>query len=707
MKSSYDVKRTLKKFKSFGVAAAAFMIIVILCYANILNLTRKDAAEEFSLKLDSTFSNLEKEINMQRGVVRNMSETEAYSALLNGSSDLVLRADAARAYSGVKSVSPDSRSFLIFRKNGICIDENGVARTLKSSYSSTWNLFVNGEPFYIDSAEGQIFMRRHEGGFEGIYAINDITQSHKYGMVYLQSLNPTGEEISDAAHIIAYDTASVLKNAELSKYAGTFLVTANGGRIYPSTGSDKPAEYDLHYKYSALGISIDYNISERYVFLKLRAVNIFFVLMILLFLAAGTAITIGISANENRRIKDVLGMAGDMEDNGFEDGEDMYKHIGYVYKNLNVRLEENAETIKELIMMRMLAFGLDADGYRSVSEWIGFPCIFAVLRNYSQKHRVWGLPLDEFLSESDVRPICRLDVSETETVLFLPVSSESCLSGIPFGVCKKCRADIRGVYAYVQTAEEIPSLYGRMKNTIRYLEYGQVQPVGETDAANRTNRIRGLVSKSRQLYELIRSGNAFEAKRTVYEQWYTLSREFRGTDGIEPLFYSQTSVISQLSADLKIDVKPPEFDSSKDIVTLAFEITESIEQISANIKQQGSRKNSVKGNQIADYIKQRYTDSAFYMPELVGRFEMSDRAIVRLLKSSTGKNFSDYVGELRVKHAEELLSGTSMPVADIATNSGFDSSNSLYKAFKKVYGVSPTAYRSSRGEKETNNDILH
>ena len=100
--------------------------------------------------------------------------------------------------------------------------------------------------------------------------------------------------------------------------------------------------------------------------------------------------------------------------------------------------------------------------------------------------------------------------------------------------------------------------------------------------------------------------------------------------------------------------------------------------------------------QILDYINEHAYDASFYMPELVEKFSMSDRKIAQLIKNMTGETFSNYVSQLRIKKAEELIKNTDLPISEVAVRSGYDSSNSLYKAFKKVYGVSPSAYRESR-----------
>ena len=185
----------------------------------------------------------------------------------------------------------------------------------------------------------------------------------------------------------------------------------------------------------------------------------------------------------------------------------------------------------------------------------------------------------------------------------------------------------------------------------------------------------------------------------MYEQWYKITQEEINSEVAETLYFTQTSILSQIITENNLKLDIPKFDSGKDVVSVAFDITECIEQICTNIKMP-DKKEDVRISQIVEYINQRYCDSSFYMPELVGKFELSDRAIVQMLKKATGDNFSNLLGKLRIDKAKNMLETTNIPVSEVASASGFDSSNSLYKAFKKVYGVSPSMYRSNRKDEQ-------
>lgn len=61
-----------------------------------------------------------------------------------------------------------------------------------------------------------------------------------------------------------------------------------------------------------------------------------------------------------------------------------------------------------------------------------------------------------------------------------------------------------------------------------------------------------------------------------------------------------------------------------------------------------------------------------------------------------GRRFTDYLNELRLQYAAELLATTDHTVQRVASDSGFGSENHFYALFKRMYHVSPHAFRKQR-----------
>lgn len=62
-------------------------------------------------------------------------------------------------------------------------------------------------------------------------------------------------------------------------------------------------------------------------------------------------------------------------------------------------------------------------------------------------------------------------------------------------------------------------------------------------------------------------------------------------------------------------------------------------------------------------------------------------------KRTFGVNFVDYLTDLRINSAKELLADPMRPAAEVASMVGYESANYFARAFKKRTGMTPTEYR--------------
>ena len=64
-------------------------------------------------------------------------------------------------------------------------------------------------------------------------------------------------------------------------------------------------------------------------------------------------------------------------------------------------------------------------------------------------------------------------------------------------------------------------------------------------------------------------------------------------------------------------------------------------------------------------------------------------------KEAIGVKFVDYVAQLRVAKAKELLHDSNLPISTIAATTGFQSYSQFNRVFKKLSRKSPREYRAS------------
>jgi len=80
--------------------------------------------------------------------------------------------------------------------------------------------------------------------------------------------------------------------------------------------------------------------------------------------------------------------------------------------------------------------------------------------------------------------------------------------------------------------------------------------------------------------------------------------------------------------------------------------------------------------------------------EVAARFALSREHFTRLYRQETGRTPAAFLRELRMKTARHLLRTASMPVSQVAEQSGFGSATHFCRAFRKTFGLTPESYRA-------------
>lgn len=94
------------------------------------------------------------------------------------------------------------------------------------------------------------------------------------------------------------------------------------------------------------------------------------------------------------------------------------------------------------------------------------------------------------------------------------------------------------------------------------------------------------------------------------------------------------------------------------------------------------------------YVQEHFAE-AITVADAAGISGYSEPHFMRFFKQETGRTFSAYLNEYRLRYASFLLKETEDPVSRIAFQCGFGNLSYFTRRFRRQYGVSPREYRKN------------
>ncbi len=96
---------------------------------------------------------------------------------------------------------------------------------------------------------------------------------------------------------------------------------------------------------------------------------------------------------------------------------------------------------------------------------------------------------------------------------------------------------------------------------------------------------------------------------------------------------------------------------------------------------------------IEKYIIANYKDPSLCLNKISDEFQISESYFSHMFKDKTGVNFSTYLENIRMAEAVRLIKETDISLNELYLAVGYNNQNSFRRAFKKIYGVTPSSMR--------------
>ena len=251
--------------------------------------------------------------------------------------------------------------------------------------------------------------------------------------------------------------------------------------------------------------------------------------------------------------------------------------------------------------------------------------------------------------------------------------------------------------------DNIPYLYNEAVNTCHYRIYhGHGCVIFAEDTGNpKKDNLSYALNKEKLFIEAIVSGKITEA-RDIYNEMiddiaFNSEAFFRLI--ITHIFFSAKTAVEIIEKNGGIV-----FDRDFNDFIAKLNKLETLQEINAHFNglfdaiEEGleERKNSKYDeliNKIYNKIHAEFSDPNLTLNSIAEYVGMCPAYVSKLFKQSSAKSIVDYINEVKMLKAKELLLSTECTITEIVQKTGFTNNQYFHKVFKKTFGVTPNEFR--------------
>lgn len=118
--------------------------------------------------------------------------------------------------------------------------------------------------------------------------------------------------------------------------------------------------------------------------------------------------------------------------------------------------------------------------------------------------------------------------------------------------------------------------------------------------------------------------------------------------------------------------------------------------IEKNTKEEETEEEMPVFDRILQYIDENYDNCNFSVQETANVLRINGSYMSQLFKNQMNITILDYITNLRITKAKQLLESTTMPIDMIAEEVGYYNTNSFIRRYKQITGITPGEYRKSK-----------
>ncbi|MHB8063389.1 MAG: response regulator [Ruminiclostridium sp.] len=260
------------------------------------------------------------------------------------------------------------------------------------------------------------------------------------------------------------------------------------------------------------------------------------------------------------------------------------------------------------------------------------------------------------------------------------------------------------------SAKELPKKLKECLDSLEYKKYignNSIIQYSDLNSFFRYDDYSTLDKYQKQLFESIKSGNVGIVKETVQNIFTYITTNNININYLKNFYYTTLTSINNIRISvLVIDVEKNS-EENRDMASLlqliekcdsTEELNSLLEDVSIRIASRINNFNNkiqkITLRKAIDYIHEHYNEQVT-LNEVAENIYVTTYYISRMFKKELGTNFVDYLNDIRIEKAKELLKDIKYKTYEVAELVGISSPHYFSKLFRKHAGITPSEYRES------------
>lgn len=136
--------------------------------------------------------------------------------------------------------------------------------------------------------------------------------------------------------------------------------------------------------------------------------------------------------------------------------------------------------------------------------------------------------------------------------------------------------------------------------------------------------------------------------------------------------------------------------SLETLTEISEKVVNPLKIITDAVEQKRYRKKSCLAEKIRRIIESEYMDKSLCQDSVANKLNISRDYLGKIFREAYLKSFADYLTEVRLQKAVELLKNNKKSVAQIMDDIGWENKNYFYTTFKQKYGITTSEFRNMK-----------